>query len=123
MSPPVYTTRLSSTLRLRPEGSSPKSGGKQTSAPFWGLKAASRIPHPSVKALAVPRAGWAKAFEQFGIPKGHTGPAVEMFEAVNAGWMDLGAEDTEHVAVTTSARDVFEAAQNAGRRSPHPTPA
>src|SRR5271167_4042719 len=64
-----------------------------------------------VKAFAVPRAGWAEAFEQFGIPKGHTGPAEEMFEAVNAGWMDLGAEDTEHVAGTTSARDVFEAAQ------------
>ena len=41
-----------------------------------------------VKAFAVPRAGWAEAFEQFGVPKGHTGPAEEMFEAVNAGWMD-----------------------------------
>ena len=68
-----------------------------------------------VKAFAVPRAGWAEAFEQFGIPKGHTGPAEEMFEAVNAGWMDLGAGDTEHVAGTTSARDVFEAAQNAAK--------
>lgn len=68
-----------------------------------------------VKALAVPRAGWAEAFEQFGIPKGHTGPAEEMYEAVNAGWMDLGVEDTEHVLATTSARDVFEAAQNAAR--------
>ena len=66
-----------------------------------------------VKAFAVPRAGWAKAFEQFGIPKGHTGPAEEMFEAVNAGWMDLGVEGTEHVAGTTSARDVFAAAQKA----------
>ena len=28
----------------------------------------------------------------------------EMFEAVNAGWMDLGCEGTEHVAGTTSAR-------------------
>jgi hypothetical protein len=36
-----------------------------------------------------------------------------MFEAVNAGWMDLGVEDTEHVAGTTSARDVFAAAQKA----------
>jgi uncharacterized protein YbjT (DUF2867 family) len=68
-----------------------------------------------VKALAVPRVAWAEAFEQFGIPKGHTGPAEEMYEAVNAGWMDLGAEDTEHVAGTTSARDVFEAAQNAAK--------
>lgn len=68
-----------------------------------------------VKAFAVPRAGWAEAFERFGIPKGHTGPAEEMFEAVNAGWMDLGAGDTEHVAGTTSARDVFEAAHNADK--------
>ena len=67
-----------------------------------------------MKAFDVPRAGWAEAFEQFGIPKGHTGPAEEMFEeAVNAGWMDLGVEGTEHVAGTTSARDVFEAAYNA----------
>lgn len=68
-----------------------------------------------VKAFAVPRAGWAEAFEQSGIPKGHTGPAEEMFEAVNAGWMDLGVEGTEHVAGTTSARAVFEAAQNAAK--------
>jgi uncharacterized protein YbjT (DUF2867 family) len=66
----------------------------------------------NVKAFAVPRAGWAEAFEQFGIPKGHTGPAEEMFESVNAGWMDLGIAGTEHVAGTTSARDVFAAAQN-----------
>jgi len=64
-----------------------------------------------VKAFAVPRAGWAEAFEQFAIPKGHTGPAEEIFEAVNSGWMDLGVEGTEHVAGTTSARDVFAAAQ------------
>jgi hypothetical protein len=38
-----------------------------------------------------------------------------MFEAVNAGWMDLGVEGTEHVAATTSARDVFEAVQNAAK--------
>ena len=64
-----------------------------------------------VKAFAIPRAGWAEAFEQFGVPKGHTGPAEEMYEAVNAGWMELGTEGTEHVAGTTSARDVFAAAQ------------
>jgi uncharacterized protein YbjT (DUF2867 family) len=68
-----------------------------------------------VKAFAILRAGWAGALEQFGIPKGHTGPAEEMYEAVNAGWMDLGADGTEHVAGTTSARDVFEAAQNAAK--------
>ena len=66
-----------------------------------------------VKAFAIPREGWAEAFEQLGIPKGHTGSAEEMFEAVNAGWMNLGVEGTEHVAGTTSARDVFAAAQEA----------
>ena len=64
-----------------------------------------------VKAFAVPRAGWPAAFEQFGIPKGQTGPAEAMFEAVNAGWMDVGVEGTEHVAGTTSPRDVFSAAR------------
>jgi uncharacterized protein YbjT (DUF2867 family) len=76
----------------------------------WG-----KVLNRDVQAFAVPRAGWAEAFEQFGIPKGHTGPAEEMFEAVNAGWMDLGVDGTEHVAGTTSARDVFEAAQNAAK--------
>ena len=66
-----------------------------------------------VKAFAVPRAGWPAAFEQFGIPKGQTGPAEAMFEAVNSGWMDLGVEGAEHVAGTTSPRDVFAAARNA----------
>src|ERR1700735_5493528 len=69
-----------------------------------------------VKAFAVPRAGWAEAFEQFGIPKGHTGPAEEMFEAVNAGWMVLGAKGTEHVAGTASARDAFAVAPRPPRR-------
>jgi uncharacterized protein YbjT (DUF2867 family) len=65
----------------------------------------------NVKAFAVPRAGWAEAFEQFGVPKGHTGPAEKMYEAVNAGWIDLGTKHTEHVAGRTSARDVFAAAK------------
>jgi uncharacterized protein YbjT (DUF2867 family) len=66
-----------------------------------------------VKAFAVPRAGWAEAFEQFGVPKGRTGAAEEMFDAVNAGWMALGVAGAERVVGTTSARDVFEAARNA----------
>jgi uncharacterized protein YbjT (DUF2867 family) len=66
-----------------------------------------------VKAVAVPRAGWPGAFEQFGIPKGQSGPAEAMYEAVNAGGMDLGVEGTEHVPGATSARDVFAAAQKA----------
>ena len=66
-----------------------------------------------VKAFAVPRAGWPAAFEQLGIPKGQTGPAEAMFDAVNSGWMDLGVEGTEHVPGATSARDVFATAQQA----------
>ncbi|MPV69512.1 NmrA family NAD(P)-binding protein [Burkholderia sp. BE17] len=66
-----------------------------------------------VKAFAIPRAGWPATFEQFGIPKGRTGSAEAMFDAVNAGWMDLGVAGTEHVAGTTSPRDVFAAARNA----------
>jgi hypothetical protein len=30
-----------------------------------------------------------------------------MFEAINAGGMDLGVKGTEHVVGTTSAREVF----------------
>ena len=37
---------------------------------------------------------------------------VKKDESVNAGWMDLGIAGTEHVAGTTSAPDVFAAAQN-----------
>jgi uncharacterized protein YbjT (DUF2867 family) len=66
-----------------------------------------------VKAFAIPPAGWPPAFEQLGIPKGQTGPAEAMFDAINSGWMDLGVEGTEHVSGTTSARDVFVAAQKA----------
>ncbi|HEJ9094351.1 TPA: NmrA family NAD(P)-binding protein [Serratia odorifera] len=66
-----------------------------------------------VKAFAIPRTGWAEALEQFGIPAGHSGPAEDMYDAVNAGWMDLGVEGTEHIAGTTPARDVFAAAQKA----------
>jgi uncharacterized protein YbjT (DUF2867 family) len=69
-----------------------------------------------VKAFAIPRAGWPEAFEQFGIPKGQTGAAEQMFESLNAGWMDLGVKGTEHVAGTTSALDVFAAAQEAAKK-------
>ncbi|HEY0801099.1 MAG TPA: NmrA family NAD(P)-binding protein [Steroidobacteraceae bacterium] len=64
-----------------------------------------------VKAFAIPRAGWPAAFEQLGIPKGQTGPAEAMYDAVNAGRTAPGVEGTEHVAGMTSAREVFAAAQ------------
>jgi uncharacterized protein YbjT (DUF2867 family) len=55
-----------------------------------------------VKAFAVPRAEWPAAFEQFGIPKGQTGPAEAMFEAVNAGLMDLGVAGASLPGMTNS---------------------
>jgi uncharacterized protein YbjT (DUF2867 family) len=67
-----------------------------------------------VKAFVVPRAEWPAAFQQFGIPKGQSGPAETMYEAVNAGGMDLGVEGTESVAGTTPPREVFSAARKAG---------
>lgn len=66
-----------------------------------------------VKAFAIPREGWPAAFEQLGIPKGQTGAAEAMYDALNAGWMKLGAKGTEHVAGMTTARDVFAAARKA----------
>ncbi|MDB5827875.1 MAG: nucleoside-diphosphate sugar epimerase [Variovorax sp.] len=66
-----------------------------------------------VKAFAVPRAGWSAAFEQFGLPRGQTGQAEAMYEAINLGWMDVGVEGTEHVAGTTAPGQVFAAAKNA----------
>ena len=66
-----------------------------------------------VIAFAIPRAGWPAAFEQLGIPKGQTGPAEAMFDAVNSGWMELGVAGTEHVPGATSARDVFATARKA----------
>ena len=69
-----------------------------------------------VNAVAVPRAGWPAAFEQLGVPKGQTGPAEAMYDAVNSGWMDIGVEGTEHVPGTTSARDVFAAALKAATK-------
>ena len=68
-----------------------------------------------VKAFALPRAAWADAFQQFGVPKGHTEAAEELYEGVNVGSMDLGVAGTEHVAGKTSAREVFAAAQNAAK--------
>jgi uncharacterized protein YbjT (DUF2867 family) len=66
-----------------------------------------------VKAVAVPRAGWSSALQQFGVPEGQTGQAEAMYEAVNLGLMDVGIEGTEHVAGTTTPGDVFAAAKNA----------
>jgi uncharacterized protein YbjT (DUF2867 family) len=67
----------------------------------------------NVTAFALPRAAWAEAFQQSGVPKGHTGAAEETYESVNAGLMDIGVAGTEHIAGKTSARDVFAAAQSA----------
>ncbi len=66
-----------------------------------------------VKAQAVPREAWATALEQMGLPKGETWGYEEMMEAINSGWISFGVEGTEHVEGTTSAKQVFAAAQEA----------
>nr|WP_199046593.1 NmrA family NAD(P)-binding protein [Dyella sp. ASV24] len=71
----------------------------------------SEVMNLDVKAFAVPRADWPAAFEQFGIPVGRSGPVELMYNAINAGGMDLGVAGTEHVPGTTSAGHVFAAAQ------------
>ena len=64
----------------------------------------SEVMQRDVKAFTVPRTGWPAAFEQSGVrspepdrPKQYSS-RVELQDG-------LGAEDTEHVAGTTSARD------------------
>lgn len=66
-----------------------------------------------VKAQAVPQEAWAGAMEGMGVPKGRTWAYEEMIEGVNSGWIDFGVEGTERVDGTTSARQVFGAANAA----------
>ena len=67
----------------------------------------------NVKAQAVPREAWAAALQQLGLPEGGTKEYEEMLEAVNSGWIAFGVENTERVEGTTSAKQVFAAANAA----------
>jgi uncharacterized protein YbjT (DUF2867 family) len=63
-----------------------------------------------VKAQAIPREAWAATLHQLGIPEGHTWAFEEMVESVNSGWINLGVEGAERVEGTTTAREVYAAA-------------
>lgn len=66
-----------------------------------------------VKAQAVPRQAWSEALQQMGLPKDGTWAYEEMMEGVNSGWIAFGAENTERVEGTTSAKGVYVAAYTA----------
>ncbi len=68
-----------------------------------------------VKAQVVPRAAWADALQQMGLPKGETWGYEEMIEGINSGLIAFGEKNTEHVEGTTSAKEVFSAARSANQ--------
>ena len=69
--------------------------------------------HREVKAQAVPRQAWSAALQQMGLPSDGTWAYEEMIDSVNSGWIAFGAEDAEHVEGTTSAKEVYAAANTA----------
>ena len=68
-----------------------------------------------VTARALPRDAWVPTLEQMGVPSGQTWAIEEMYDGANSHWIGFGAEGAERVEGTTSARDVFAAAQRARR--------
>ncbi len=64
-----------------------------------------------VKAQAIPREAWSGALQHMGLPAGSTWAYEEMIDGVNSGWIGFGIEGTEAVTGTTSAKDVYAAAQ------------
>ena len=66
-----------------------------------------------VRAQAIPREAWGEALQHMGLPKDGTWGYEEMIEGVNSGWIAFGVEGTERVEGTTSAKEVFAAAQQA----------
>ena len=69
--------------------------------------------HREVKAQAVPRQAWSDALQHMGLPQDGTWAYEEMMEGVNSGWIVFGAENTERVEGTTSAKEVYAAASAA----------
>jgi len=66
-----------------------------------------------VKAQAIPREQWAASLEAFGMAPGTTGLYEEMMDGFNSGWISFGVSDTEPVAGTTTAAQVFTQARKA----------
>lgn len=67
----------------------------------------------AVAAQVVPREAWVPTLVQMGFPQGQTWAFEDIYDGVNAHWIDFGVERTESVGSTTPARDVFAAAQRA----------
>lgn len=66
-----------------------------------------------VTAQVIPREAWASTLEQMGFPRGQTWAFEGVYDGVNAHWIGFGVEGTERIEGTTSAREVFAAAQQA----------
>ncbi|WP_407572816.1 NmrA family NAD(P)-binding protein [Deinococcus altitudinis] len=64
-----------------------------------------------VRAQALPREAWVSTLEQMGFPSRQTWAFEEIYDGVNSHWIGFGVEGAERVEGTTSARDVFAAAQ------------
>ncbi len=64
-----------------------------------------------VEAKSVPREEWAGTLHAMGFPEGQTWAFEEIYDGVNAHWIGFGVDGTEQVEGTTSAREVFSAAQ------------
>ncbi len=64
-----------------------------------------------VKALAIPREAWQDALVGMGFPRESTWAYEEMVEGLNSGHIHFGVPGTEHVEGSTSAREVYQAAQ------------
>lgn len=61
----------------------------------------------TVEAKAIPRERWTETLEQFGFPRGKTGPMQEMVDGFNSGWIHFGVAGTEARAGKTSAAEVY----------------
>ncbi len=68
-----------------------------------------------VTARVLPREAWVPTLEQMGFPNGQTWAFEEIYDGVNSRWIGFGVEGAERVDGTTSAREVFDAAQKAAQ--------
>ena len=68
-----------------------------------------------VTAQVLPREAWVPTLERMGFPNGQTWAFEEIYDGVNSHWIGFGVEGAERVEGTTSAGDVFAAAQKAAQ--------
>ena len=69
--------------------------GPQRYSPLDAAAAFSRVLNRPVKTKPIPRAEWDELFEQQGMPKGRTGPRIEMLDGFNTGWIEFERTGTE----------------------------